>query len=238
MRKGSRHVTTHIVTIASGDLVDGSNARDFARDWQAVRGDGDIQFAPVEVPKPPEQAEWLRAVLEFLGKVLEAIGEFLGSIGSALGLSVNAVMWILAALCIALVALLIWRMFAPAARLRRQTEAAEEGWTPDPVAAIGLLEDADRLAAQGRFDEATHLLLQRSVFQIRQAQPGLLDPSSTAREISAMTALPDAARRAFGVIAERVERNLFALRGLTSDDWQAARAAYANFALAAPQAAT
>jgi len=38
------------------------------------------------------------------------------------------------------------------------------------------------------------------------------------------------------VIAERVERSLFALRRLGADDWQAARAAYADFALAAPAA--
>jgi hypothetical protein len=34
------------------------------------------------------------------------------------------------------------------------------------------------------------------------------------------------------VIASRVERSFFALRNLNADDWQAARAAYADFALA------
>ena len=99
-----------------------------------------------------------------------------------------------------------------------------------------MLDDADRLAAEGRFDEATHLLLQRSVGQIAAARPEWLEPSSTAREIAALPALPEPARHAFGVIAERVERSLFALRRLGPDDWQAARAAYADFALAAPAA--
>ena len=40
-----------------------------------------------------------------------------------------------------------------------------------------------------------------------------------------------AARGAFGTIAERVERSLFALRTLDSNDWQVAREAYASFAL-------
>ena len=97
-----------------------------------------------------------------------------------------------------------------------------------------LLDDADRLAAEGRYDEATHLLLKRSVGQIARARPDLLAPSSTAREIADLRALPEAARGSFAVIAERVERSLFALRGLSADDWQAARAAYAEFALAAP----
>ena len=69
------------------------------------------------------------------------------------------------------------------------------------------------------------------------ARPDLLEPSSTAREIAALQALPNAARGAFASIAELVERSLFALRRLSADDWQAARAAYAEFALAAPQAA-
>ena len=52
-----------------------------------------------------------------------------------------------------------------------------------------------------------------------------------AREIAAISALPDKARAAFGLIAARVERSLFALRRLEAGDWQAARAAYAEFAL-------
>ena len=89
-----------------------------------------------------------------------------------------------------------------------------------------------RMASQGRYDEATRLLLQRSVGQIAQARPDLVEPSSTAREIAAQPSLPANARSAFAVIADRVERSLFALRHLSEDDWQAARAAYADFALA------
>ena len=99
--------------------------------------------------------------------------------------------------------------------------------------ALALHDDADRLAAEGRYDEATHLLLKRSVGQIAAARPGLLEPSSTAREIAELPALSEAARGAFALIAGRVERSLFALRSLTADDWRAARAAYADFALAA-----
>src|SRR5690606_442515 len=106
----------------------------------------------------------------------------------------------------------------------------------DTQEALALLEDADRLAAEGRYDEAAHLLLRRSVGQIAAARPGLLDPSNTAREIAALPALPDTARRAFAIIAGRVEASLFALRALSADDWRAARAAYADFALAVPRA--
>ena len=43
--------------------------------------------------------------------------------------------------------------------------------------------------------------------------------------------LPAPARDAFGLIATQVERSLFALRSLDAGDWQAAREAYARFAL-------
>ena len=56
-------------------------------------------------------------------------------------------------------------------------------------------------------------------------------------DIASLPALSDSARNAFAVIAERVERSLFALRRLSAEDWQAARAAYAEFALAAPGSA-
>lgn len=220
------------MTSVSGDLAGGSAARDFARDWQGVRADGDIQYAPVEMPKPRELPAWLQALSDFLKQAWNAFLEFFG----AFGVSSTVIIWILVAIGVALAALLIWRILSPGPRLRRQPEIAEPEWAPDAAEALGLLEDADQLAAQGRFDEAAHLLLQRTVVQIREARPGLLEPSSTAREISTMPALPEAARRAFGVIAGRVEMSLFALRGLNAEDWQAARSAYAQFALAAPQA--
>jgi hypothetical protein len=57
-------------------------------------------------------------------------------------------------------------------RDRRPREAAAETeWTPDRAAAIALLEEADRLAAEGRYGEAAHLLLQRSVHHIAAARP-------------------------------------------------------------------
>ena len=63
------------------------------------------------------------------------------------------------------------------------------------------------------------------------ARPDWVEPSSTARELSRLEGLPDAARQAFTTIAERVERSLFALTHLDQSDWEAAREAYAEFAL-------
>jgi hypothetical protein len=196
--------------------------------WEAVRADQAIQFAPVTVPpEPPREPGWLDAVLRWLAEALEPVGR-------ALGVTWPVFKWVLLGIAVAALGLLIWRMLAPALgwRPKHAPETDEDGWTPATGEALALLEDADALAAQGRFDEATHLLLKRSVGQIAAARPDLVEPATTARELAAIGALPDAARAAFATIAGRVERSLFALRALGADDWQAARAAYADFALA------
>jgi hypothetical protein len=199
--------------------------------WERLRGDGDIQFAPVAIPeiKPPEPS-WFERML---AELFQFLGELFAPLGQLLGASWWWLQWALLGLVAVFVILLLWRNVAPLRLGRRKPAAAEEGdWTPEQAAALALLEDADRLAAEGRFDEATRLLLQRSVGQIAAARPELVEPSSTARELAALPALPEAARNAFRVIAERVERSLFALRALERTDWEAARAAYADFALA------
>lgn len=196
-------------------------AQDAARDWQAVRGAADIQFAPLPAPKPPEVPAWLEA----LGRLLKALVEPFGAIGWVL-------LWVLAAAIVAGLAYFLWRLIEPwFDRSPRPAAPTDEGWTPDRGAALALLEDADRLAAEGRFDEATHLLLHRSVAQIAEARRDWVLAASTAREIAAIEALPAAARNAFAIIAGRVERSLFALRQLDAGDWTAAREAYAAFAL-------
>jgi hypothetical protein len=200
--------------------------------WERLRETEDIQFAPVDIPmiKPPEPS-WFE---KMLADVFAWLADLFAPLGRLLGASWWWLQWLLLALVAAFVLVLLWRTFAPASWARRKpaVAAAGEEWQPEAAATLALLEDADRLAAEGRFDEATRLLLQRSVGQIAAARPTLVEPSTTARELSALPALPEAARTAFRVIAERVERSLFALRSLERADWEAARAAYAEFALA------
>ncbi len=200
-----------------------------------MRADHDIQFAPVQMPAPKPPPEWLKDLAEFIARIFRPVGDAIGSLAQLIGMSAQVLLWIVVGLAVVFVVVLLWRIFAPLVQRRREPKEPDQPeWTPDAREALALLEDADRLAAEGRFDEATHLLLRRSVGQIAAARPDLLEPSTTAREISALQALPDAARNAFSVIAGRVERSLFALRSLSADDWHAARAAYADFALAAP----
>ena len=192
--------------------------------WRAVRADDSIQFAPIAEPRPPEQPQWLRDFFEWLGNLMEPVGRLFGG-------SWPVVKWVLLALAVAGVLFLLWRIVEPLLDRPPRAKAEDHGWVPTRGDALALLEDADRLAAEGKFDEATHLLLQRSVGQIAATRPDWVEPSSTARELAALPALPDTARHAFGTIAGAVERSVFALRSLGREDWQTARDAYAEFAL-------
>lgn len=189
-----------------------------------MRADDTIQFAPIELPEQQAPPGWLTAIFE-------ALGDLLAPVGRALGMSWPVFKWVLLGIGVLLLGYLLWRLLAPAFVSRQRAASEEESWTPERADALALLAEADRLAAEGRYDEATHLLLQRSVGQIAAARPDWVEPSSTARELAALAALPEAARSAFAAIAERVERSLFALRSLGPEDWQAAREAYAEFAL-------
>lgn len=215
------------MTVGGGQIA--GAAADAASDWKAVRAATDIQYAPLADPKlpqaPPQTPEWLQA----LGRLLEAI---FAPIGRLLGMSWPVFQYILIALAAVLALFLVWRLLGPtlAAWRNRGGPVEELQWTPSEADALALLEDADKLAAQGRFGEATHLLLQRSVRQITDARPDWLRPASTAREIAVLETLPEAGRSAFTTIAELVERCLFALRDLDAQDWAAARGAYADFA--------
>jgi hypothetical protein len=200
-------------------------AAEAARDWEAIRASGDIQFAPIPPTPPPQPPEWLAALGRFLQRLFAPLGE-------GVGMAWPTFEKVLIGLAVVLALVLLWVLLAPLVRrLRQPRTAVEAAWVPDRAEALALLEDADRLAEAGQFDEATHLLLQRSVGQIAAARPDWVHPASTAREIGGLAALPAAARAAFSVIAARVERSRYALRRLSRDDWQAARTAYADFAL-------
>ena len=211
-----------------GAIQGAEAAQGAASDWQAVRDSAAIQFQPTppppEVPPAPPPG-WLKA----LG---EALGNILGPISNALGLSVPVLQWVVLGIAALAVLYAVYRIVRGVIERPPRIDPEEEAeWVPERSEALALLDDADRLAAEARFDEAVRLLLRRSVQQIASARPDWVHPASTAREIAGIAALPGGARRAFAVIAGRVERSLFALVPLGAEDWQAARSAYAEFAL-------
>lgn len=218
-------VSTPSVTVepAVGPIDPSPGFRD---NWERIRADDAIQYDTLTIPeREPPSPGWLERFFAWLGEVLAPLGELLVAIWPVL-------QWVVLAGLVGLALLLLYRLLSPLVTGRSPGDGTtEERWAPERREALALLEDADRLAGEGNYDAATHLLLQRSVGQISAARPDWVEPSSTARELASMTALPDNARTAFATIAERVEKSLFALRSLGRDDWQAARDAYARFAL-------
>lgn len=119
-------------------------------------------------------------------------------------------------------------------RFRRKKDQVEESQVedirPDAAQARTLLEEADALAREGRFAEAVHLLLFRSIEDIQAREAGRVSRALTAREIGSLSDLPARARRALAPIIGVVERSFFGGREVDRSGWETARASYEEFA--------
>jgi hypothetical protein len=228
--------------ISSGDQASAGAADKFAEAYKSLRADPSIQFNLTPAKPPPEPPAWLKALGRWLDHyVFEPIGRFLTWLGSFLPDAPYAriILWtvlILAALALAWAIYNRlrfggWRFKLP--RLAPATDiAAEEEWAPEEAPARSWLEEADALARDGRYAEAVHHLLFRSIEDIARRRPNLVRPALTSREIGASEGIPSRARELFAAIARLVERSLFGGRPVGEDDWLQARGAYSDFALA------
>ncbi len=186
-----------------------------------------LQFAPAPPPPSmPTSDNWLIRFFRWLG----GDGDWL----------VRGIAFALILVAVAAVAYMLIpavRDFVDRLRFGRDRSVAqateEHGWQPDATGARNLLQAADALAADGRFAEAVHLLLEHSVADIGNRRPGLVQPAFTARSIARLSELPEAARQAFAQICAIVERGIWAQRAISAGDWTAARAQYESFAFGA-----
>lgn len=192
----------------------------FAADHARLLKDGSLQFAFPEAPPPQPPPRWLEA----LGRLLEAVAPLAKWVfWGLIALAAAALAWFVVREILAL------RRRGWAKRTRPSTETVE--WRPEPAQARALLEEADRLAAVGRYAEAAHVLLLRSIDDFHGRRPDLVRPALTSRDIAALEGLPRAARPAFALIAEVVERSLFGGRPVDAEAFGRCRGAYEQFAL-------
>ena len=163
-----------------------------------------------------------------------------GSSGGGLDGLMQVFLWIAAGVALAILLYWLFAWFRDRrlggregkARKLRDAAADREAWRLDEDQATELLDEADVLANEGRYDEAARLLLHRSIGEIDAYRPDLVRPALTSRDIAGHPLLPAAPAAAFARIAALVERSLFARRPLGPDDWQHCRAAYREFAFA------
>lgn len=186
--------------------------------------DRKIQFDFTKAPKPPEvrEPEWMKA----LGRFLSHLVEFLMP-------ALKLLFWGGVIVVVGLLVFLIVREFTGVSFARKRREAVRvqpADWRPEAWKAKALLEDADRLAEAGRYDEAVHLILYRSIDDIEGRRPRLVRPALTSRDIAALEGLPGAAREAFGHIARVVEASFFGGRQVDRAAFADCRRAYEAFA--------
>lgn len=226
--------------MAGGAEVQAANAARLEAAHKAIRADRDIQFQMdrAERPQPPE---WLVKTLRWLGERLRPVGRFFRWIDSFLPDApwAKIILWSVIALAAATLLVVLWRGLReqkwdwPFRRRRRPAADAEPEaeWRPDEAPARAWLEEADALALAGRYAEAIHHLLLRSVEDIARRRPHLVRPALTSRELAAADAIPFGARGIFARIAAIVERSLFGGRDVDAAEWTDARSAYADFVL-------
>lgn len=202
-----------------------------------------MQFALTPARPRPKPPAWIERLGEWVEWLLRPVGRFVRWLFSWLPDATWAryLLYLLLAAGAALIMWLIvtrlrsgeWRW--PSRRSDQAlgaAEAADLEWQPDAAPARAWLEEADALAAQGRYAEALHCLLLRSVDDMARRRPKAVRPALTARELGNSPLLPERARGLFSQLAGGVERSLFGRRPVDRSEWSQARAAYAEFALA------
>ncbi|MGH8572697.1 MAG: DUF4129 domain-containing protein, partial [Gammaproteobacteria bacterium] len=128
----------------------GGDADRFEAAHAQLRSDASIQFdmAQFQPPKPPA---WLEALLDFL---------------SAASPALKIIFWLVVVIVVLLLVAAIIRRVQDGEwswLRRKRDEAAPADWRPEEAPARALLQEADALAAAGRYGEAAHLLLFRSI---------------------------------------------------------------------------
>lgn len=187
---------------------------------QAVYADRTLQthFTQFDPPKPPD---WLEPLVNFI----KAISPFLGY-----------VFWggVIAVACIILYGLFAEiRRRAPSRKSAEAAAPSQPAYKPTAARARALLEEADRLAAEGKYGEAVRVLLHRSIEDFETTLKIDIGPSLTSREIARLERLTQTGRSTFSQLASAVESSLFGGHALSASDFTTCREAYRTFALGA-----
>jgi hypothetical protein len=175
-----------------------------------------FDFPRFDLPEAPGWVTWLAHWFQKLGPVIEIL------------------FWVTGAIALAVVLYYVGRylirMRFPEKLKVQDIRTAMEEWRPTMAQARALLGDADALANEGKYAEAVHLLLLRSIEDFERFRPRVVKRSHTAREIEQLGAMPMTVRAAFAGIMKVVEKSRFGFYEVTREDWVRCRADYERFA--------
>lgn len=151
-------------------------------------------------------------------------------LGAGLGGLLKLVSWIFLAgvLAAVLVSLTRWVVERSA---RRGTGGQERGGPDGGGAGRGGegsldLGEIDRLAEEGQFEDAVHLLLLRALAMISRGRAGAFSASATSREILRSEALAPGERPLLERLVEQVERSLFGGATIGPEEFRGCRKAF------------
>lgn len=183
---------------------------------------------PEDIPDPVDWG-WLGDLFRFVGNLFSWLGPI--------------IFWLFVALVAAFVCYLLFAMARGYLERRdgSKNKATSKSTArsldqvdlrPDEEFAKDLLQQADRLAKEGRFAEALRLLLRSSVSEMQDRVRTRIGVSMTAREVGRIGQLPDAARAALHRIISRNELSVFAGDDVQESGYREARQDYETFAFA------
>ncbi len=206
--------------MATGVLAEAATSESLEAAHRKLLEDASLQFhfaAPKPRPEAPEWAKWLGELLQTFAPLLKII--FWGGL------------ILIAAFVVYLIASEIVRRLPGALAPAKPSgaPAPKPQFRPTQARAQALLEEADRLARAGQYNEAVRVLLHRSINDIEATFPNVILPSLTAREIERIEQLSARGRDVFTLIARAVERSLFGGRALDANDFATCRGAYHDF---------
>jgi len=197
------------------------NEQNIETSYRKIKRDDAYQFELAEpIPRRPPSAfekalgRMVDAIFSFLAPLLE-IAFWLGVGGLILG-------------AVYLIGRAIYETRFTKAPKEKETEPEVPLYQPAEAQARILLEEVDKLAAEGRYGEAVHTLLFRSIQDIDRNRPNVVRRSLTSREIGKLSVLTREARTAFSTIAGVSELAHFGGVAVNKSGFETARSAYAE----------
>lgn len=190
--------------------------------FRKLKRDESIQFELADaIPPKPQSAfsRWLEDFFIGLMKILFPILEVIFWIG--LGALVMGILYLIGRA-------IYETRFALPTKKEKDEDPEVPLYEPARAQARILLDEVDRLAAEGKYGEAVHTLLFRSIQDIDRNRPNVIRRSLTAREIGSLSILTQNSRQAFSTIAGVSELSHFGGTPIGKSGFEVARKAYAD----------